>query len=265
METDGVHVNNNHFEKPPWDVMKLYIKLYCQQIREKKFKHSKIMEAKKSWYSLSKAEQIQFYNKYKQYQMRWKEKIVDCIDKAEPFMKKIIMSVPDKDMISANEIIYAEDRPTEVMKQTEDTKSIDNDVTVEQLHNNTTAQECLNTTKKAEGNNETEYQNFNTTEQLGIPDRLHTSTRSSQEQELIGLPLVEPKPPMLKSGQELYELLAMTKDNSNAESWKNLSTLKKSRYNRAVLMLKKDYIVNYKLFLENLPPKDLYEYYHKTI
>lgn len=48
-------------------------------------------------------------------------------------------------------------------------------------------------------------------------------------------------------------------------NWSSLTKVEKSRYQRAVLMLKKEYINKYKVYLESLPMKELFDYYNKTL
>ncbi|XP_028037320.1 uncharacterized protein LOC114248303 isoform X2 [Bombyx mandarina] len=66
-----------------------------------------------------------------------------------------------------------------------------------------------------------------------------------------------------ESGRELFAIIKTTNENGEV-TWDTLSNKERSYYSRAILTLKNDYIHKYKLFLESLGPRELFDYYNKT-
>lgn len=236
--------------KLPTAAAKLYISLYCNQKGLKELKEKKMIEATKSWISLNEFEKQRFYDKYMEYKIKLKEKVIDVINKAEPYMKKNCKSTT-VDIINDSkptDLTEDKDHCDDAVKQTEDHKiNIDDNISdsthlLESLHEAIIRESDLNDLSE----------NHN-------PSPCHT-----EAEDLYKSAVPEPTPPMLKSGKELYELINPLKD-ANGVTWNSLSSIEKSRYNRAVLTLKKDYISNYKKFLENLTSRELFDYYYKTI
>lgn len=67
-----------------------------------------------------------------------------------------------------------------------------------------------------------------------------------------------------RNGHQLFYLLNSTEEGGSI-SWTSLEQFERNRYNRAVSLLKKDYISKYKEYLESLSSKDLFEHYYKTV
>lgn len=64
-----------------------------------------------------------------------------------------------------------------------------------------------------------------------------------------------------RTGKELFDMINENHDNS----WKNLTVKEKCRYSNAVLTIKKNYLKEYKNYLEQLSSEKLYHHYHKSI
>ena len=47
--------------------------------------------------------------------------------------------------------------------------------------------------------------------------------------------------------------------------WATLTSPEKNQYRRAVCLLKTDYITKYIEYLESLTPRELFDYYNKTL
>lgn len=85
-----MEVNNRKrkSKKFPATALAFYIKVYCKQKSSSKTKYtSKLVEATKSWLSLSESEKQEVNAKYNDCQEKYKLRFIDQLKNAEPFMK----------------------------------------------------------------------------------------------------------------------------------------------------------------------------------
>lgn len=72
--------------------------------------------------------------------------------------------------------------------------------------------------------------------------------------------IVEPAPPKLLSGKDLFNMI---NKNDNI-LWNTLPKIERRQYHNAVCTIKNKYLKDYKNFLEQLPSEKLF-HYHKNI
>ncbi|XP_030031615.1 uncharacterized protein LOC115448349 [Manduca sexta] len=219
----------------PKNAFALYIKLYCSRKDTKSLKHtSKMIEATKSWITLSDFEKQKFYKKYKEYQQKYSDVFVNHLQKSKPFMKRKVSSRTKKCYVSNNGHLKLEEEENE--------QNVPN-LESEQLEGNNGVNEICD--------------NFDETERENIEETCYEE--DTLKQSTISYP--EPIAPNLISGKELFEVVQSNTENNL--TWSTLPPRERSLYNQAILTMKKDYIHKYKLYLENLTEKELFDHYNK--
>ncbi|XP_021187370.3 uncharacterized protein LOC110374111 isoform X1 [Helicoverpa armigera] len=245
MEAKKNKIENKKFPK---NALSFYIKLYCKHKGSSKSKYqSLLLEATKSWLSLSEEEKLQLNKTYKDSEHKFKQQLLDKLANAEPFMK--IKDEPrflNGDTNRSNTIVETSEGCTsdvhediESHKQNENAEEI-NLGCDEESSTYSSVQQCV------ENDNETIQETANNNEQgprLFIP---------------------EPLPPTLKNSKDLFFMLNSADADSNV-SWTTLPASEKNEYRRAVSLVKKDYITKYREFLESLSSKELFDHYNKTL
>ncbi|KAI5640538.1 hypothetical protein NE865_07083 [Phthorimaea operculella] len=233
---------NRKPEKVPKSALSLYVKLYCKRKGGTDTKyHSNLIEATKSWLSLSKEEKQQFAKKLEECKVKYKHRFADYLKNAQPYLKKKpIQRSPE--LNSIDETIAP---VNDIIEPNEDENQVDTQAA--QAENNT----LLEIDKSC-----------------WIESFAETQAPEHQEiiaeEETITDPLPEPIPPSVKSAVELFNIVR-TMNGQDDKSWETLTNQEKRRYRAAVLTLKKEYIKKYKAYLESLPSKMLFDYYNNKL
>ncbi|CAK1601984.1 unnamed protein product [Parnassius mnemosyne] len=236
---------NEYRASIPKTALNLYVRLYCKKRKlvENKVtrKHTTLMEATKSWLSLSKSEKEIFITKYNNIVNEYKKKIADSLKDAQPYLKK-------KDLLRY-------EKTTTIHTKNHGNQDKQNE---EVNYNKNNYQNTLEDSKPIIG-------------AISTNDVL-TSDLSFAESQENELPennsfgpeyLPEPIPPRFTSGKELYEML-MLRTKEETVNWSSLSVAEKRRYQNAILCIKRNYIKSYRSFLESLTPEELFNYYVKN-
>ncbi|KAJ2947841.1 hypothetical protein O0L34_g9630 [Tuta absoluta] len=229
-------------DKVPKSALALYVKLYCRRKSGTDTKyHSNLIEATKSWLSLSKEEKQQFANKLEDCKLKYKHRFADYLKNAKPYLKK-------KPIERLPEPVNVEETNTPINDITEPCDEENQaDTLAAQVQNNILLE--IDKSCWIESFAETrapEYQ------------------ESFAEEEPISAQLPDPIPPSVKSAVQLFNIVRTMNDQDD-KSWATLTNQEKSRYRTAVLSLKKEYIRKYKAYLESLPSKQLFDYYNNKI
>ncbi|KAJ8736394.1 hypothetical protein PYW08_007050 [Mythimna loreyi] len=257
-------LKNSKFPDTP---LAFYIKLFCKKKGSSQSKyHSNLIEATKSWLSLTEEEKQQVNESYKEQQHKFKQLCFDQLKNAEAFMKA-------KDPVGSKDVELnttssgtkePEQSTTEVtlQSQTEPIQAhhIENDVEIN-LSNDVE----MNLSNDIEMN----LCNDGELETVIAPqhDQEGETTEETIQHNVEETPktiIVEPSPPTLKSGKDLFYMLNPA-GGAETVSWKELQTSEQNQYKRAVSLLKSDYIIKYRQYLESLTPRELYDYYNKTL
>ncbi|XP_028037315.1 uncharacterized protein LOC114248303 isoform X1 [Bombyx mandarina] len=234
------------FTNVPKSAFQLYIKLYCNRRAQDGIPKSIAMtEAIQTWVSLKETEKYQFLNKYNECKERNIKKIGECIKQAEVFVKK-----------------RHQKRSPDITNNESSVSNILETSNIEEIH-----------LKSAETPKEVQIGDVEEDNNLQLESIMHDEieellTKTNEEnQEFLEesslMPNPEPMPPTIKSGRELFAIIKTTNENGEV-TWDTLSNKERSYYSRAILTLKNDYIHKYKLFLESLGPRELFDYYNKT-
>ncbi|CAH1639689.1 unnamed protein product [Spodoptera littoralis] len=230
-----------------------YIKQYCKKKGTSETKHPNVLvEATKSWLTLTEAEKQQLTKAYKEKEHKIRLHYFDQLKNAEPFLKvKNVSGQISKEFDKSNSPIQECQEEVE-----EDCLQIDTDKHQVIGNNELVTVDC----------NE-DLLIDNVIEDLQINQELqeHGPNESLRNVEEIScMPLVEPSPPTIKTSKDLFFMLNSV-NGSSTLNWTDLTPSQKSQYRSAVYLLKKDYINKYKEYLYSLAPKELFDYYHKII
>lgn len=220
-----------------------YIKQYCKRKGTSETKYTNVLvEATKSWLSLTEAEKQQLTTTHKEIEQKFRLHYIDQLKNAEPFLKKKNLSGQiSKDFVKSNSEIK------ECLEQVEeDCLQIDTHEVIDDCN------------EPLIENNIQDLQNNQDLQEDGPNESLR------DVEEIPSIPLVEPSPPTIKSSKDLFCLLNSV-NGSSTLNWTDLTPSQKSQYRSAVCLLKKDYLNKYKEYLYNLAPKELFDYYHTRI
>uniref|UniRef100_A0A2A4JIK2 Uncharacterized protein n=1 Tax=Heliothis virescens TaxID=7102 RepID=A0A2A4JIK2_HELVI len=239
-------------KKFPKSALAFYIKLYCKHKGSSKSKYQTILlEATKSWLSLSEEEKLQLNKTFKESEHKFKRQLLDKLTNAETFMK--IKEVPrslNDDMNRSNITIEASEGCTaDVHEDIESHKRNENAEDIILGHDGESATHI--------GVDQCE-ENEEFVENETLPESVNINEEAPR------IFLVEPLPPTLKNSKDLFHMLNSADADSNL-SWTTLPASEKNEYRRAVSLLKKDYITKYREFLESLSPRELFDHYNKTL
>ncbi|KAJ8735534.1 hypothetical protein PYW07_007154 [Mythimna separata] len=242
----------------PVTPLAFYIKLYCKKKGSSESKYqSNLIEATKSWLSLTEEEKQQVHETYKEQEHKYKQQFFDQLKNAEAFMKvKDPVGLKNVELNTTSSSIKEQDPPAQelpmidvmLQSQTETLQShqIENDAELNLIND-----EELETDIVLQHEQGEDY------------ETIEEPIQSTDEETPKTL-MVEPLPPTLKSGKDLFYMLNPA-GGAESVSWTELQTSEKNQYRRAVTLLKSDYIIKYKAYLENLTSRELYDYYNKTL
>ncbi|XP_041975535.1 uncharacterized protein LOC121730519 isoform X2 [Aricia agestis] len=221
--------------KAPRSAIALYIKMYSKQKKQNKKGTSLITEAAKSWLSLSEAEKNEFSNKYKECKLLLRKKVANQLKNIQPYMKKKRKTNSDK---------FSSD-------------------CIEDLNNTSNISCDQNETKTLEENNLNCVNNvLSTLEEYNLNCDLNLSKNFHQNR-IIGSPEHNFKYKTLNdmtSGQQLFDMIQ--KDDN--KTWAELLPSQRRQYQTAVLSIKKNYLKEYKSYLESLSTVNLLEHYRNV-
>ncbi|XP_026731317.1 uncharacterized protein LOC113496342 isoform X2 [Trichoplusia ni] len=245
-----MEVNNRKrkSKKFPATALAFYIKVYCKQKSSSKTKYtSKLVEATKSWLSLSESEKQEVNAKYNDCQEKYKLRFIDQLKNAEPFMKAKDSRLNNSRVETPNSTVLLphqehENNVEELETQEEPPEQLEQSTELDLVYDE---QDTINQVQN-EGSVIT--QGFN----VG-------NERTS---------IAEPLPPPFKTGKDLFQMLntcTYSEDEADKITWVSLPQFEKNQYSRAVCLLKKDYLTKYREYLESLSSKELFNYYHKTV
>ncbi|XP_028156105.1 uncharacterized protein LOC114349788 isoform X1 [Ostrinia furnacalis] len=245
----------------PKSVLTLYLKLYCKR----RNKSNKMLEGIQSWITLSKSEKQKFYKKYKECRLNHKIKLANYLSKTQPFMKKKEAKSYNKTTGGSQPKNDQRENPKNVTEQQqcnsdqavwEEAKL---EGSVEETANDLEESNRLDPETSIEHNLDIGVNNDEI-----ICDNPSNTESSSPSRDQSRPKLAEPAPPSVRTARELFEMLRGTgkAEVMNEESWAKLPSQQKSRYQRALRLLKCDYIQKYKQYLESLSSKELFHCYN---
>ncbi|XP_013191257.1 uncharacterized protein LOC106135491 [Amyelois transitella] len=226
----GTHEKPIGNPKTPYE---LFLKLYCKKKGLSCDKNNILLAAVKAWITLNEDERKTFTQKFIECKEKHQNQIAFRLEKLKPYMKK----KPNK---RSHEICKSytfvrrvidqpiEERPSIICEQDEKTANTSNI-------------------------------NCSLTEECSIQEPPNSTKLENEMDEIVDLS--EPAPPNVRNAVDLFHMIKNKKEDDS--EWSCLTNIEKMRYRRAVYQLKKDYIQNYKMFLESLPLKELFKYYHK--
>ncbi|XP_050348276.1 uncharacterized protein LOC126772139 isoform X1 [Nymphalis io] len=251
----------------PKTALALYIKLYCKKRGNKMKDKNILIEATKSWLSLNKTDKQIFVKKYDEYHNNFKKAFADYLTSAEPYLKakkkkeKAGITVIEETSTSqnvANEEIELDIDQNQRVQSNVEINNICNTVpcssTGDDYNTHTMILENTNNTS-----NITEVDKFQIEEPTS--PKLMILENTNNITEVDKFPIEEPTPPKLISGRHLFEMI---NENDNNLTWTKLSNTEKRRYQNAVLLIKKKYLMEYKKYLERLSSEKLYHHYKNT-
>lgn len=230
METKRYKIKSSKF---PETAYTYYIKQYCRRKGTSETKYQNVLvEATKSWLSLTESEKQQLYAAHKEKGRKLRLHFFDQLKHAEPFLKvKNMASQVSEDLNNSNSAIQTPQEAIEedrLQKDTNEPVAIDN--------NEPTSIGC---------NEELLIDNNNVIHNLQMNEDLeeHGSNQlireSTNVEEVPSIPLlVEPSPPTIKTSKDLFFMLNSV-DGSSTLNWTELTPLQKSQYRSAVCLLKK--------------------------
>ncbi|CAG4978914.1 unnamed protein product [Parnassius apollo] len=235
-------MEENHQASIPKTALNLYVRLYCKKrkLLENTVtrRHTTLVEATKSWLSLSKSEREIFVTKYNNIVNEYKKKIANSLKDAKPYLKK-----KDLKRYEKTASIHTENHGNQDKQQNSEVNFNKN---------------ILEDSKPIIGAIST---NDGMTSELDFAESQENEIPDNNSFGPEYLP--EPIPPRFTSGKELYEML-MLRTKEETVNWNSLSVLEKRRYHNAILCIKRNYIKSYKSFLESLTPEELFNYYVKN-
>ncbi|CAH0724834.1 unnamed protein product, partial [Brenthis ino] len=231
------------FVKIPNSALAFYAKIYCKKKRISKAKSTRVLiEATKSWLSLNKAEKQKIVSKYQEYKNYYRKAFAEHLKKAEPYLKKKLNKeefIRNNVQIDSNSTIHKDEI---INLNTDQPQEFNYELSSENANNIVKSPLPLQ--------NNTENVSLSSINGYGVDDMQHHVDQ-----------VLEPAPPKLMTGKELFDMINENHDNS----WKNLTVKEKCRYSNAVLTIKKNYLKEYKNYLEQLSSEKLYHHYHKSI
>ncbi|XP_050348301.1 uncharacterized protein LOC126772139 isoform X2 [Nymphalis io] len=223
----------------PKTALALYIKLYCKKRGNKMKDKNILIEATKSWLSLNKTDKQIFVKKYDEYHNNFKKAFADYLTSAEPYLKA------KKKKEKAGITVIEETSTSQNVANEEIELDIDQN---QRVQSNVEINNICNTVPCSSTGDD-----YNT----------HTMILENTNNitEVDKFPIEEPTPPKLISGRHLFEMI---NENDNNLTWTKLSNTEKRRYQNAVLLIKKKYLMEYKKYLERLSSEKLYHHYKNT-
>ncbi|KAM3967921.1 uncharacterized protein ACR2FA_011473 [Aphomia sociella] len=228
----------------PKSPLEFYIELYCKRRKLSELDDNDnniVLQATKSWTTLGEEEKTQFVNKYNECKRKQRYKLAYQLKQIELYMKR---KQHCKRISGAN--------------QNEDLPNKSNENCIIGIDNSFSQSEMIKSPihEIAEETTPDEGYGYN------VP--LVSNTTEQVRNEVVIAPseavLTEPVPPSIKTSKELFEMI-QAKNGANDVSWSTLSNIEKSRYRRAVYLLKKNYLSNFRKYLESLSSKELFNFY----
>ncbi|CAB3239946.1 unnamed protein product [Arctia plantaginis] len=238
---------NRNIAKLPQTPLAFYIKLYCDRKSATKCRYkNNLIEATKSYLSLTESEKQKFAKKLEECKDKNKSRFFEQLKSAKPYLKVKKVSLENIDSTINN---------------------TDNRGSEEEL-SNCSYKRRLSVTPPLETNCKINISNQRINSEEPTINELEQDQNileaDPENDELQSQSLIEPIPPSIKTGHQLFYLLNAPEEGGNV-SWTSLPQFEKNRYSRAVSLLKKDYISKYKEYLESLSSKELFEHYYKTV
>ncbi|XP_075972029.1 uncharacterized protein LOC142973857 [Anticarsia gemmatalis] len=241
-------------KKIPLTPMAFYIKLFCERKGSLQTNYSNLIAATKSWVSLSESEKNQFTIKYKECEKQYVLQFFDQLKNAEIFMKE--KDISSKNNMDLSETILSTKEIADESIKTVPEPELER---AEQTETETIKELTPNDDDSNPHASPTVYSPEHREE---MPEDLIPAVDEiTQPKRTI---LMEPLPPTIKTGHELFYMLNSTNE-ANTFTWTTLPRIEKNRYSRAVSLMKKDYISKYREYLESLSDKELFDCYNKNI
>ncbi|XP_049881793.1 uncharacterized protein LOC126377849 [Pectinophora gossypiella] len=253
-------------DKIPPSASSLYVKLYCKKKGSSATKYRNILiEATKSWVSLTDPEKQQFYDKLNHCKTQYRKQFAEYLKHAKPYLKKkqckrtsSNQSKEHQDISNLN--IDESQAQQNITIETDATIILNRSgtKTAIELFNNNWEEQIEESQNEKQDNKPQNDRNLDDNFPQNEDSMAHAHELSGSEQ------LPEPTPPNVKTAEELFKIV-QAMEGQHDRTWKSLTKPEKARYQKALLKLKKTYIVKYKEYLENLSPQALFDHYNKQI
>ncbi|CAH2238220.1 uncharacterized protein LOC120629902 [Pararge aegeria] len=232
-------------KKFPNGALTFYIKLYCKRKGDAKKKCTAVKEAMKSWISLNKSEKQLFVTKYNEHKSNFKKNIAMCLKQAEPYLRSKV-NIHYKEC-SQNANIIIQDVDKDILNNKLSPSKIEEDDDMDPTPNGTLNAE----------NTKLIINDFNN----GIHNNTSPMINTTSQDEMTLIP--EPTAPKIMTSKELFTII---KEKENNELiWEELTLVQRRRYQEAVRSIKKNYIKQYRKYLEHLSSDKLFNHYRNIV